>query len=75
MKWLHKFDVNKIVRNGDGENFKEIAKKVYNELKPHECFEQFNLELLLSVDDVEEFDSIWEELYDYCDRNRIWLGL
>jgi hypothetical protein len=32
------------------------------------------LELLRSAQDAEEFDDAWEQLYDYADDHRIWLG-
>ena len=76
MRWLHKYDVNKFVLNAQSpDQFKEVAKKIHDTLVGKAGFEGFNLGRLLEVESAEEFDEVWEELYDYADTNRIWLGL
>ena len=37
-------------------------------------FDNFIEQLNYNADDVEEFDYIWQDLYDWADENLVWLG-
>lgn len=76
MNWKETVDVNKFVREGNPDNFKEIAQKIYNELENKPSFKDCEaVSRLPAVESADEFDRIWEEIYDFADENRIWLGL
>lgn len=75
MNWIYKYDVNKHVLNGKPECLKQIAKKIFEELIGKPGFKGFKLTRFLRVETVDEFDEVWNDLYDYCDANAIWLGI
>ena len=37
-------------------------------------FDNFIEQLSYNVDNEDEFDYIWQDLYDWCDNNLVWLG-
>ena len=75
--WRYVFDVNKYVREG-GEP-KEIAQKIYTELRDKSPFTTEEgeeiLDALIDVETAEDFDAAWEQIYDYADERQVWLGL
>ena len=75
MNWKYKYDINKHVRDGEPKKFKEIAKKIFQELTGKPGFESFKMKRFLHVKTVSGFDKVWGDFYDYCDANEIWLGL
>ena len=79
--WKYKYEeVNKILYNCDKdyyfpEEVQKIGTKVYHILKDKPGMGGFNLELLIRLQDMSKFNRIIDSLYDYADRNLIWLGI
>ena len=75
--WRFHYEVGQLVRDGNPEDFKEIATKIFNALTEHKGFRNEAgrqlLKNLTTVESVEEFDDAWNEIYNYADRERIWL--
>lgn len=50
----------------------EVSKKLGEEEAME--FEDLVSEIEYNADDEDEFDYIWQQLYDWADSNRVWLG-
>jgi len=53
-RWEHKFDVNRIVRTAEDGTGREVGKQLYYMLKEQGCFNEFNLNRFLEVQDDDE---------------------
>ena len=72
--WKYKYNVNRFVFQKTDVPAKTIAKSIFEDLDGKPGFEYFPLKDFLKVETDDEFDYLWEKLYDYCDKYRIWLG-
>jgi hypothetical protein len=86
--WIVKIDVadiwDKFQDDEDFEEFKEalipiLSEKVdeiRNKIGEVEAmqFEDKISEIEYNANDVEEFDYIWQDMYDWADDNMVWIG-
>ena len=74
--WKCKIRIKDLLTNKDlsPEEIKELGKKVAARLRLQKLFDdEVIIEEFENVDDQDEFNSILEDLYDYCDAVRIWV--
>ena len=74
--WKGKVRIKGLLTNEDlsSEKIKELGKKVAARLRLQKLFDdEVIIEEFENVDDQDEFNSILEDLYDYCDAVRIWV--
>jgi len=85
--WVIKLDVadiwNKYQDDEDFDEFKEAliprledkVEEVVDELGDGVGMEfEDMIEEIKNADDVEEFDYVWQNMYDWADANMVWLG-
>jgi hypothetical protein len=86
--WVVKLDVVDIwEKYQDDEDFEEFKEALVPALKDKQDevqeklgdeaameFEDLISQIEYNADDVEEFDYIWQDLYDWGDENMVWLG-
>lgn len=86
--WVIKLDLsdiwNKYQEDEDFEEFKEALiprlkeklEEVQEKLGDDAAmeFEDMISEIEYNAEDVEEFDYIWQDFYDWADENKVWLG-
>jgi hypothetical protein len=86
--WVVKLDVVDIwEKYQDDEDFEEFKEALVPALKDKQQevqeklgdeaameFEDLISQIEYNADDVEEFDYIWQDLYDWGDENMVWLG-
>jgi len=83
MKWTYKLDgVREIIRSYDPEKccVNEVSKKLYDHLRgtvAEKALDNETIELndLITMEDVSEFDDWLAVLYEACDDHKIWLGI
>lgn len=81
MKWKHEIDISlEYFQYEQDQDFSKYKKAViekiqasdsYKELKDE--FEVFIQQLNDVVDDLDEWDLAFEDLYDFCDEHKIWV--
>jgi hypothetical protein len=74
--WNGKVYIKELLTSKDlsPEEVKELGKKVAGRLKLQPRFQDEEIiENFENVDDQDEFNSIMEDLYNYCDTVRIWV--
>lgn len=85
--WIIKLDLsdiwNKYQDDEDYDEFKEALIPALEE-KVEEVVDKLGddvgmefedmIEEIKNADDEEEFDYIWQDLYDWADENMVWLG-
>lgn len=86
--WVVKLDIADIWNKyQDDEDFEEFKEALVPALKAKQeeiqeklgddaamQFEDTITEIEYNADDVEEFDYIWQDFYDWADENLVWLG-
>lgn len=86
MKWQWKINIKDCLVDEKGEAYDledcdaipiHVRKSVCNELKKVKLLDSFRerLENESDISTVDEFNNWLTELYDFCDENRIWLGV
>jgi Zn-dependent M32 family carboxypeptidase len=87
-KWIMKIDVSDIWQKYEDDNDFEAFKsellpvlqskteKISNVLGEDEAreYEDMVQEIEFSADDEDEFDYIWQDLYDWADANKVWIS-
>jgi len=65
---------NKIIIENLKGSFEEIKNQIFIKLNDSNLFKDLDsLENLKDADDISDFDYFLNEIYDYCDENKIWL--
>jgi len=84
--WKIKIDVSDIWDRYDEDNFEEIQSEICDRLSAdidevndklgeYEAMKFEDLiQNLRDVEDIEEFDYVWQDFYDWADANLVWLG-
>jgi bifunctional DNA-binding transcriptional regulator/antitoxin component of YhaV-PrlF toxin-antitoxin module len=85
--WVIKLDVADIwEKYQDDEDFDEFKEALIPRLedKVEEVVDELGdgvgmefedmIEEIKNADDVEEFDYVWQDMYDWADANMVWLG-
>ena len=74
--WKCKVRIKDLLTNKDlsPEEIKELGKKVAARLRLQKLFDDEEIiENFENVDDQDEFNSILDDMYSYCDLVRIWV--
>jgi hypothetical protein len=78
-RWLHKVEVKHLLT--EEEDYESISKSmndIADVLSKEECFKDFeSLDAFKDIPADEYFDyanCLLDEMYDYADANRIWIG-
>lgn len=78
-KWFHKLDLTDVFHNDDL-TFEQKRNEIAHRIRTSRFFaadELYLTEIYQRIEDAEdtdEFDDVWEEFYDYADRERIWVA-
>ena len=82
--WRYRFDIANIINSEDLKPAK-VGKQIAKILKENKCFEDFDEDDIQYFDEYadyvdddmcfQEFDYRLNNLYDYCDEKKIWLGI
>jgi hypothetical protein len=77
--WLHKVRLKDVFHNDDlsFEERRDETVRRFNLVRRHHFPEDLDLELLLEelaeAPDPDEFDIVWDSIYDWCDDYRVWV--
>jgi len=82
VEWKYKLDLLNILKQYEkGKSFEEVKKEATEVLEKfrNEYFSDDEIlieviERLKNAEDTNEFDDALDELYDWADENRVWLG-
>lgn len=78
-RWKHSVELKDLLEIADDadltdDDVNHIGNKIHERISKLECFNDFDIiDEFKEVYDIEDFDNIIEELYDYADYNRIWI--
>jgi hypothetical protein len=81
-EWKHKLDIRKWMKRYKGDyadgdlDAQQVAKGIAEELKQSGLFKETGfIERFDRCETEEDVNSVLDELYEYCDKERIWLGI
>jgi ASC-1-like (ASCH) protein len=76
--WSYTFRIDDLFHN-DEISFEERRKAIVARMRKQPWFEAFETEEGIADDletetDVDEWDYLWNQFYDWCDENRVWVA-
>ena len=74
MTWIYKISIRKYFRQyNEIEDLELLKNNVLAEMDKCPLLADFQPRLRL-VKNIEQFDDVMEDMYDFADKNKIWLG-
>lgn len=79
--WAHKINLADVFHN-DGMTFEQKRDAIVARIRATTWFKGYSeyddlpmfIGELAGVEDVEDFDAIWEQVYDVADYDRVWIA-
>ena len=77
-RWAHKLQLGDVFRN-EGMAFEQQRDAIVGRIKRARFYSEDDHELaeivaeLTDVENVDEFDWVWDRFYDWADANRVWV--
>lgn len=72
-QWKHRVKIKEVIEN-ETESVANMGREIATRLNKEDCFQNFlHTKAFNQVTSVNELDALLVKLYDFADRQRIWI--